>query len=158
MYLPGKGSELYSWSAYKFLPSRSRGSCGIDVMSCSTGQAIYPPFVLLCSFKKANSLKADWEREREGGGRDWKPTVSSTSSGSSWLKHPVYIISTFFKWEASKSCIQYLMNLHKKMKAKGSVPFKAGMAYGLNMGEGWRSLLWWLAPEGISLSAISSCK
>lgn len=41
----------------------------MDVMRWSTQKAIYPPFVPLRSFKKANSLKADQERgrEREGG-------------------------------------------------------------------------------------------
>lgn len=37
----------------------------MDVMRWSTEKAIYPPFVLLRSFKKANSLKAERERERE---------------------------------------------------------------------------------------------
>lgn len=41
--------------------------CGMDVMRWSTQTAIYPPFVPLRSFKKANSLKADRVRERERG-------------------------------------------------------------------------------------------
>lgn len=53
-------------------------------------KAIYPPFVPLHSFKKANSLKAYQEREKEGRRereRDIDPPhFSSTSSGSSWLR------------------------------------------------------------------------
>lgn len=36
----------------------------MDVMRWSTEKAIYPTFLLLSSFKKANSLKADRARER----------------------------------------------------------------------------------------------
>lgn len=43
----------------------------MDVMRWSTGNAIYPAFVPLHSFKKANSLKDDGEREREKG-RGWE--------------------------------------------------------------------------------------
>lgn len=43
----------------------------MDAMRWSTEKAIYPPFVLLRSFKKANSLKALERREgRAGGGVD----------------------------------------------------------------------------------------
>lgn len=37
----------------------------MDVMRWSTEKAIYPPFVPLRSFKKANSLKADGVRGSE---------------------------------------------------------------------------------------------
>lgn len=37
----------------------------MDVMRWSMRKAIYPPFVPLRSFKKANSLQAERERERE---------------------------------------------------------------------------------------------
>ena len=40
--------------------------CGMDVIRWSTQKAIYPLFVLLRSFNKANSLKADWVRKKEG--------------------------------------------------------------------------------------------
>lgn len=40
----------------------------MDAMRWSTEKAIYPPFVLLRSFKKANSLKAlEREEDRAGG-------------------------------------------------------------------------------------------
>lgn len=73
-----------------------------------------------------------------------------------WIKlikaaRTVCILSTSRKWEAWKTCIQYLMNFHKKMKGKGSVPFRAGkpqqtkweveMEGGLNMAKGCRSLV-----------------
>lgn len=49
-----------------------------------------------------------------------------------WIKlikvaRTVCILSTSLKWEALKTRIQYLMNFHKKMKGKGSVPFRAGV-------------------------------
>lgn len=97
VYLPGKASELFSWFAFNFfffsfffffflflaLPA-SEGPCGMDAMRWSTEKAIYPPFVLLRSFKKANSLKA-LERRGVGGGRrqgEDRPTAS-------WALHQV---------------------------------------------------------------------
>lgn len=168
MYLPGKASELYFWSVFNFftLPLQ-REPCGMDVMRWSTEKAIYPPFVPLRSFKKANSLKADWEKEGELE-RDIDPRRLQLYI--KWIKlikvvHTVCILSTSLKWEAWKTCIQYLMNFHKEMKGKGSVPFRAGMPQqtkwvegGLNMAEGCRSLVCWSAPKGISFPAISSCK
>lgn len=103
MCLAAKASELFLWSVFTFLffflPSCFGGRCGMDVTRWSTEKAIYPPFVLLHSFKKANSLKAN-----RGGTH---LIFSSTSSGSSWLKLHVYILSRSLKWEAFKTCIQY---------------------------------------------------
>lgn len=103
----------------------------MDAMRWSTQKAIYPPFVPLRSFKKANSLKADWEREREWeGGRDIDPPRLQLYI--KWIKlikvaRTVCILSTSLKWEAWKTCIQYLMNFCKEMKGKGSVPFSAAV-------------------------------
>lgn len=76
VYLPGKARELFSWSVLILFPSlfysaaSQKGPRGMAVMRWSTQKAIYPLFVLLRSFKKANSLKADRGRGRakDGGG------------------------------------------------------------------------------------------
>lgn len=74
VYLPGNASELFSRSAFIFffslfffLPSRFRRALwdGCDAMS--TEEAIYSPFVLLRSFKKANSRRA-WSGRGGWGG------------------------------------------------------------------------------------------
>lgn len=129
----------------------------MDVMRWSTEKAIYPPFVPLRSFKKANSLKAEREREQEAGRvREIEIDPPHVQLNIKWIKlinvaRTVYILSASLKWEAWKTCIQYLMNFHKKMKGKGSMPFRAGMPQqtkrevemegGLNMTEGCRSLV-----------------
>lgn len=68
---------------------------GMDVMRAGAQKAIYPAFVLLPSFKKANSLEADREREREWQMRDidsyikWIRLIKKASTA--------HILSTSFK-------------------------------------------------------------
>lgn len=92
-------------------------------MRWSTQTAIYPPFVPLRSFKKANSLKADRVRE---GGRERESDIDPLRLQLyiKWIKlikvaSTVCILSTSFKWKGPKTCIQYLMNFHKEDERKG---------------------------------------
>lgn len=105
----------------------------MDVMRWSTEKAIYPPFVPLRSFKKANSLRAERERERDGetereqeGGsvRERYIGLPRLQPDIKWIKlikaaSTVCISSICLKWKAWKTSIQYLMNFRKKMKGKG---------------------------------------
>lgn len=89
---------------------RQKGPCGMDVMRWSAKKAIYTLFVPLRSFKKANSLEADWEREREeeGSMREiWTHLAFNyTLSGSSWLS----------------MCVNYFINVLQSLEDMHAVP------------------------------------
>lgn len=123
-------SGLFSFFFLFTLPLQREGPCGMDVMRWSTGEAIYPQFVPLRSFKNANCLKADWasktERERE---REQEPT--SSSFYMKWIElvkveRTVSMISVSLNWGALKTCIQYLMDSHM-IKGKEGGQFRAGV-------------------------------
>ena len=99
-----------------FLPSRFGGPCGMDVMRWSTEKAIYPPFVLLRSFKKANSLKAnrerekEREREREGEGERERccfSTIDSPQPRKTWT-------SRYYGFQGLKFFLKIFLKIFKK--------------------------------------------
>lgn len=96
----GKNMWIIFLFCFFLYPSASEGPYGSDVMRWSTEKAIYPLFVLLRSFKKANSLKANRGSNAER--REIHLISSSTSSESSWLKLHVCILSQSLKWEACR--------------------------------------------------------
>lgn len=72
------------------------------------------------------------EREREGKGEGYRNIdPPHLQLYIKWIKlikvaRTVCILSTSFKLEALKTCIQYLMNFQKMKGKEGSMPFRAG--------------------------------